>query len=288
MPRGGCKMSISYAIVPSERLRYERFQAGDLDALAALLADPLVTRNITANGATPERCRASAQKRIEWYNRYWKTHGYGVWALRPRQAEPEPANDLVGWCGFVPPDTDEEEPEILYVLARRFHGLGLGTEAARHAVGWLFTETEFKGASAVISSRFNPGSVNVAHKLGFVFRDKMDFWVFLPDPAQACDVLDFDIWRIAEGPEEDLEALVRQAGFRAGQLVAASGSAAGRVEDELKAALAKRCSGLSVDMAPYQSVLIEYFHKGMNDAFMDRYYLSRANWLAAMGMSPIE
>ncbi len=46
----------------------------------------------------------------------------------------------------------------------------------------------YKGVSYVISSRLNPSSVNVADRLGFVLRNKMDIRMFLPDPALARDV----------------------------------------------------------------------------------------------------
>ncbi len=78
--------------------------------------------------------------------------------------------------------------------------------------------------------------MKVARKRGFDSRDKMDFRVFLHDSAHSSDVQDFDTWRIAKVTEKDLEALVRQAGFRAGQLVAASASAVDRVEKDLKEA----------------------------------------------------
>src|SRR3546814_8022323 len=52
-------------VVTTPRLRFEAFTEADIPALAAILAEPEVTKNITANGSTPERCRASAAARIE-------------------------------------------------------------------------------------------------------------------------------------------------------------------------------------------------------------------------------
>lgn len=97
-------------IVDTERLRLQSFADEDAPALAAILAEPEVTKNITANGSTPERCLASARHRIGWHNRSWDEHGYGVWAIKARSGE------LLGWCGFAVPDIGGD-PEILYGLA---------------------------------------------------------------------------------------------------------------------------------------------------------------------------
>ena len=47
-------------IITTERLRLDAFSDADIGALAAILAEPDVTKTITANGSTPEKCRASA------------------------------------------------------------------------------------------------------------------------------------------------------------------------------------------------------------------------------------
>jgi RimJ/RimL family protein N-acetyltransferase len=90
-------------ISPSERLNFERFTEADASSLAELLADPSLTRNITSNGSTPERCLVSAHKGIAWHNNTWSDEGYGVWALRAKDTGLAAADRLLGWCGFVPP-----------------------------------------------------------------------------------------------------------------------------------------------------------------------------------------
>ena len=123
----------------SQRLTFCAFQAsknsdseGSVDEdradLAALLGDPELTRNITANGSTPERCRQTAGQRIAWHNSSWQTLGFGVWALRlsgPALALPGAIarpNRIVGWCGFAEADVPGEDPEILYGLSRDCRG----------------------------------------------------------------------------------------------------------------------------------------------------------------------
>ena len=128
-------MSNANAVPVTPRLRFDRFGDGDAGDLAAILTDPEVTRNITANGSTDERCAATARNRIAWHNSTWDEKGYGVWALRARDDTIAPPGKAIGWCGFVPPDIDAEEPEILYGLVRDVWGMGLGQEAARAAIG---------------------------------------------------------------------------------------------------------------------------------------------------------
>ena len=141
---------------PSKRLKYDRFDESDVPALAALLADPSITRNITANGSTRERCLASAGKRIDWHNSTWDEFGYGVWALRACEPALAPADLLLGWCGFIPPDDDEPDPEILYAIRDDYRGQGFASEAAKHAISWLFNNTSYRGITAVISTPLNP------------------------------------------------------------------------------------------------------------------------------------
>lgn len=68
--------------VSTDRLRLVAYRQGDVDALAAILGEPDVSKNITANGSTPERCLESARQRINWHNSSWSDRGYGVWAVR--------------------------------------------------------------------------------------------------------------------------------------------------------------------------------------------------------------
>ena len=59
--------------VRQEMLLGECFDDADVEALAQLLADTSLTRNITANGSSPERCLAAARQRIDWHNSTWDT-----------------------------------------------------------------------------------------------------------------------------------------------------------------------------------------------------------------------
>ena len=269
--------------IASARLRLEPFAETDAEALAALLADPSITRNITANGSSPERCLASARKRIDWHNNAWQQHGYGVWALRAQDSGLAPPDRLLGWCGFVPPDGDEPDPEILYAIDREFRGRGIAAEAASAAIDWLFRETEYAGVTAVIFSRLNPGSVAVVSKLGLRPHGQMAFSVFLSSGSLADEVAEYEIWRLAEDSADELDTLVEQSAFRAGQLGTVTSIAAGEILKSLSAALATRCAKAQdpAEQARLQAVLEQAFEAGRAAAYMDCYHLGRERWFEA-------
>lgn len=251
------------------RLVFARFQDGDRADLAAILADPEVTRQITANGSTPERRDHYARRRIAWHNAEWDAGGYGVWALRARDGALAPAGEVIGWCGFAAPDLEGEDPEILYALRADSRGKGLAREAARAAIDWFFAQTAFPGVSAIISTRLNPHSAKVVTKLGFVRRGTMRFADFLPEPGLADDVLDYELWRLRFHPSEDPLRHALEIAYRAGQL-----ATCGTRDPEIVFV------GLRQVVA---STLVEpqlraAFQEGQANAVMDWYHLLRAAW----------
>jgi RimJ/RimL family protein N-acetyltransferase len=266
-------------ITPSERLNFERFTEADAGELARLLADPSLTRNITTNGSSPERCLISASKRIAWHNSSWDNAGFGVWALRARDSSLAAAERLLGWCGFVPPDDDDPDPEILYGIDAEFRGLGLASEAARRVINWLFASSDHQGVTAVISTRLNPGSVKVINKLGFSYRGKMDFALFLTSSELADEVADYENWRLAQDFATAAERLVQQVAFRSGQLSRVTSFPAEQLLQQLSASLLQRFANASIeDQQQYRHTLESEFASGRNDAFMDCYHITRTRW----------
>ncbi len=264
----------------SERLSFEQFNESDAPALAELLADSSITRNITANGSTPERCFAAARKRIEWHNSTWEKFGYGVWALRARESDLAPPERLLGWCGFIPPDGDDPDPEILYAIRDEYRGIGLASEAARHVISRLFNTTPYQGVTAVISTPLNPGSVNVVTKLGMNYRNRMAFSLFLSGSELADEVVQYEIWRLAYGPMEDLDSLIEQVAFRAGQLSTVTSLTAQQIQGLLTDSLIKRYKqfGTVKERDRHQAIMSIVFNRGCNDAYMDCYHVTSAQW----------
>jgi RimJ/RimL family protein N-acetyltransferase len=266
-------------IITTARLRLEAFTDANIPALAAILAEPEVTKNITANGSTPERCLASAAYRIERHNKAWGARDYGVWAVRSR--EPAAQGALLGWCGFAEPDIGED-PEILYGLTPNCWGRGLGQEAARAAIEWLFAATPHGGVSAVIFGRLNPVSVAIVGKLGMTPAGKMSMPDFLPDRNLAKDVLDYEIWRLGFGGTADVEALLFQAPHKGGQLATLDlGLTAEAVEQAFCDAARRRADCAAIDRAALDARVRDAFRQGMAEPHLDWYHVGRADWPSA-------
>ncbi len=263
-------------IAPSTRLAFERFGENDVAALAAILAEPEVTRHITADGSTPEHRMATARKRIGWHNGAWDAHGYGVWAVRSLDSAIDSPERLLGWCGFAPPDDDVPHPEILYGYHPEVWGKGVASEAAGHAIDWLFSNTSHDGVTAIIFSRGNPGSAHVAGKLGFVPVGHMPFSVFLSNHELAEDVLAYETWRLGNDHTADLRTLVEQVGFRAGQVSSVSSGSSGNIIDALATVLARRPAIAGND--DLETSLRAAFNEGARGAWMDRYLLEKSSW----------
>ena len=150
----------------TERLLLRGFVLNDLDALAAIFADPEVMRFIRCGART----YAQTKEHLACYIREWDTRGYGVWAVTARDDSNEIAMPdargglggpaLLGICGFV------ARAELGYILSRAAWGRGLATEAARACLRFGFDTLGFDeiGAGALAS---NIGSRHVIEKLGF-------------------------------------------------------------------------------------------------------------------------
>lgn len=268
----------SVPVITAARLRLEAFTDADIPALAAILAEPEVTKNITANGSTPERCRASAAYRIDRHNKAWEAQGYGVWAVKSR--EPGAPGELLGWCGFAEPDIGED-PEILYGLAPNCWGRGLGQEAARAAIDWLFAKTPHAGVSAVIFGRLNPVSVAIVGKLGMKPAGTMSMPDFLPDRTLAKDVLDYEIWRLGYGKCLDSETLLFQAPYKGGQIATLGFGEPASVEQAFCDAARGRNDYAGIGRMTLDLRVRDAFQQGMAEPYLDWYHLPRAQWRSA-------
>jgi RimJ/RimL family protein N-acetyltransferase len=140
----------------TERLLLRQFTAADLDAWAAISADPEVARHL--GDGTPLD-RVGAWRWMALNLGHWMLRGYGQWALEERDG-----GALVGRAGLWEP---EGWPglELGWVVARDRWNRGLATEAGRAALAWAF---DALGANRVISliAPANVASIRVAEKLG--------------------------------------------------------------------------------------------------------------------------
>ncbi|MEU8817983.1 GNAT family N-acetyltransferase [Actinoplanes sp. NPDC048796] len=144
----------------TERLVLREWRDDDLDALAAMNADPEVMRYIL-DGSVLDREQSAA--RLRRIREVWERHGFGLFAVEGRAD-----GVLLGWAGLSVPDfLPEVMPavEIGWRLARPYWGRGYATEAAAEALRFGF---EDGGLDRVVSIRHvhNDRSRRVMEKLG--------------------------------------------------------------------------------------------------------------------------
>jgi RimJ/RimL family protein N-acetyltransferase len=144
--------------VTTDRVRLRAFQASDLDAYAAMQANPEVMRYlVTGRTSTPvEVWRTMATSLGQWVLR-----GYGMWACAKVDG-----GAFVGSVGIFQP-LDWPEPEIAYSLDQPFWGHGFATEAAA-ARDWFFAHFPLRRVASFIRPDNHP-SKRVAERLGAAF-----------------------------------------------------------------------------------------------------------------------
>ena len=136
----------------TDRLILRGWREDDLDAYAAITADPEVMRFM---GGTLDR--AGTWRQMAFITGHWELRGYGLWVV-------ERNGELIGRIGLLNP---EGWPglEVGWLLGRAAWGHGYATEAARAAVEYAWREL---GARHLISL-IAPGNVlsqRVAERLG--------------------------------------------------------------------------------------------------------------------------
>jgi RimJ/RimL family protein N-acetyltransferase len=112
------------ALVETARLCLRELRPQDLDALAAVYADPETMRFV---GQGRARSRAETAERIAWHRRRYREDGYGVWGVERRAC-----GTLIGSAGLLDREIDgRRELELACVIARAHWGCGYGCEVAR-------------------------------------------------------------------------------------------------------------------------------------------------------------
>ena len=148
----------------TERLLLRGLELSDLDAYAAICADPDV-RRFLGDGRPLER--PAVWREMALLLGHWGLRGFGQWAVVERET-----GELVGRAGLWQP---EAWPglEVGWVLGRRYWGRGFATEAARAALHHAFSAL---GARRVISLIHpdNERSIRVAERLGERFDRRVE------------------------------------------------------------------------------------------------------------------
>ena len=158
------RMSTTFEIptLRTERLLLRAFRAADLDAFAAMQANPEVRRFL---GTGNLLSRTETWGLMERVMGQWPLLGYGMFAV-------ETEGRCAGWTGVLHP-LEWPEPELAYTLDQPFWGRGLASEAARMARDWAFAQHGFSRLASFILPG-NARSIRVAEKLGAVREGTVD------------------------------------------------------------------------------------------------------------------
>lgn len=141
----------------TDRLVLRAFRDGDLDAYAAMCADPEVMRYLSTTGALLSR--EDAWRQMALFAGHWTLRGYGMWAVEERDG-----GRFVGRVGLHRPE-GWPDLELGWSLCREAWGKGYATEAARAASGYAFRELKRTYLIHLILPE-NVRSIRVAERLG--------------------------------------------------------------------------------------------------------------------------
>ncbi len=150
------------------RLTLRAFRASDLDAYAALNADPVFRRWLGGRVLSREESWAQMETALG----QWALRGYGLFAMVLDGA-------LIGRVGILHP-AEWPEPELAWGIAPACWGRGLATEAAREVKGWGFARFGFPRLASFILPE-NLASRRVAERLGAVREGTIELRGFLSD-----------------------------------------------------------------------------------------------------------
>jgi RimJ/RimL family protein N-acetyltransferase len=143
-------------VVETERLTMRGFTNDDLDEMAAISADPEVTKWV---GDDDGLSREDTWRRMAYWVGHWELRGFGQWALIERET-----GRLVGRAGLLEPDA-WPGVEVGWLVAREHWGRGFAPEAGRASMEWAREELGLTHIISLIEDA-NERSARVAEKLG--------------------------------------------------------------------------------------------------------------------------
>lgn len=147
------------------RLRLRAFSDADLEAYAAICADPEVMRHV-GNGATVDR--EGAWRQMALFLGHWALRGHGLWAVERRDE-----GRLIGRVGFLSPE-GWPGVEIAWLLSRDAWGHGYAHEAASAAIGFGRDQLGLGPLISLVRPA-NAPSKKLAERLGATDTGLIDF-----------------------------------------------------------------------------------------------------------------
>jgi RimJ/RimL family protein N-acetyltransferase len=142
-------------VAETPRLRLRRLRLGDIDDVAAMVADPEQMRFYPQT-----KPRDEVVEWLAWNLGLYAEHGFGTWYLESRSDAA-----FAGYCGLRPRVFDgSDEVEVAWHVKRTLWNRGVATEAARAAMELGFDRFALRSLVAIIHPD-NGSSRRVAEKL---------------------------------------------------------------------------------------------------------------------------
>jgi RimJ/RimL family protein N-acetyltransferase len=151
-------------VLRTERLLLRPWRDDDVEAFAALNADPIVMEHFPSL-----LDRAQTEAMVGRIRAHFDREGFGLWAVEVPGVAP-----FIGFTGLQRPTFMPESVEVGWRLARAAWGAGYATEAARAAVAYAF-ETLALPELISMTVPSNVRSQRVMAKLGFIRDPLADF-----------------------------------------------------------------------------------------------------------------
>lgn len=170
--------NISNIEMMTQRLRLRPFSTADFEVFVEdMVSDPVVMlfyHSYTPSLSSEARMAKAREDFLEHFESSRERSGLETWALFPRDAASHQEDRMIGWVGILesPIGSMELGPELQYMLASRFHGKGLITEAVRPVIADAFQRCGVRRLRAYVDTT-NTGSRRVAEKLGFEFQGQV-------------------------------------------------------------------------------------------------------------------
>jgi len=147
---------VTAALVETPRLRLREFRRDDLEALAAMVADPEQMR-FYRHTRDRDEARAWLDRTLAGY----AERGYGKWLIEARTA-----GAFLGYTGIEPLELEGvAEVEIGWHVHRSVWGQGIATEAAGAALGLALGRLGIPRVVAIVPPAHR-ASRRVAEKIG--------------------------------------------------------------------------------------------------------------------------
>jgi [ribosomal protein S5]-alanine N-acetyltransferase len=143
--------------IETSRLHLRQLTPDDLDELHPIFSDMEVVKYLKTG---EDVSREDTEEALRSIIRHWKQRGFGRWGAVLKET-----GKLIGYGGLR---NLYGTPELVYLLAKPYWGMGLATEIGKACLKWGFEHQRFERIVAVTRHE-HAASRRVMEKIGMVY-----------------------------------------------------------------------------------------------------------------------